>query len=446
MKALSLVRVFLFLLSIGQVLLWSTKAPKLNVYSINLSNNQRFAKLPKPKYFNAKPVKSYTIRTIKQGDQDSQRVISEVKPNALSERRLRRLETEDDSSTDSGNATKTTPSMNMNIPMPMPSIPMSAPSVSVPMPMPPPNIHGDSLVMPTSAPQIEAPRLIIRNFPKPTNVDYLSNRNLSQDPNQTGVNFVPHPIIQQAGSLWNDWDPTEDKKSRKLQQVHSRKSLLHKLKNKKSRKPTARKLRGVKSHKRNLMVRPYIEAGPGYMDFGTHGYSPLSYALFHHNADQLTSFVPRSGPPPPIRIEIQDHALSIPTPTNFSPSQREMENVDLQHMENQLAMEVKSFNVDISLFRQNFDSIYNRVRAAVEKSLSNTQSKNLKGEEILTNFQQRTSKKIEEMQAKSEAIAKALREKIEHDKTSQSENSNGLQQENNFPLGKKQPPKDQRMI
>ena len=42
--------------------------------------------------------------------------------------------------------------------------------------------------------------------------------------------------------------------------------------------------------------------GPGYMDFGSNGFSPMSFAMSHPHMSSMSPFIPRSTPPAPIRI------------------------------------------------------------------------------------------------------------------------------------------------
>lgn len=142
---------------------------------------------------------------------------------------------------------------------------------------PPPGSHTDMLVLPTSIPQISAPRLMIRNFSKPTPVDYLSgfarksDVTISRDSSTDHQSPATHPVIL----------------NRKLNLQH----------------PNQRQL---KQASRGLTVSPYLDIGTGHVDVGSQGYSKLSYALFHPEASTMGPFVPRPNPPPPIRIQIHE--------------------------------------------------------------------------------------------------------------------------------------------
>lgn len=54
------------------------------------------------------------------------------------------------------------------------------------------------------------------------------------------------------------------------------------------------------------LSQPYLNPGPGYMDIGSNGYSPLSFAMMRPDSASMSPFVPRNTPPPPIRIQLQD--------------------------------------------------------------------------------------------------------------------------------------------
>lgn len=45
-----------------------------------------------------------------------------------------------------------------------------------------------------------------------------------------------------------------------------------------------------------------MNMGPGYMDFGSNGFSPMSFAMSHPQMSSMSPFIPRSGPPAPVRI------------------------------------------------------------------------------------------------------------------------------------------------
>lgn len=62
--------------------------------------------------------------------------------------------------------------------------------------------------------------------------------------------------------------------------------------------------------------------GEGYVDIGSHGYSPLSYALFHKNAASMAPFIPRKEPPPPIRIQLFSNEVDTPNTETLSPGNR----------------------------------------------------------------------------------------------------------------------------
>ena len=142
---------------------------------------------------------------------------------------------------------------------------------------PPPGSHTDMLVLPTSIPQISAPRLMSRNFAKPTPVDYLSgfarksDVTISKESSNNRHSLVAHPAVL----------------NRKLNLQHSKQGQS---------KPASR----------SLTVSPYLDIGTGHVDVGSQGYSKLSYALFHPEASTMGPFVPRPNPPPPIRIQIHE--------------------------------------------------------------------------------------------------------------------------------------------
>lgn len=154
-------------------------------------------------------------------------------------------------------------------------------------PPPPPVINHDMLVMPTSIPQITAPRMILRNFSKPTEVNYLNGFGrkkaqitISPNKHQTTHMFGSHPFVV----------------PRNLR-IHKKRAVFF--------ENQPQKLTFAKKNRR-LTVRPFLDVGQGHVDIGSHGYSKLSYALFNPNTTTMGPFVPRRSPPPPIRIQIHE--------------------------------------------------------------------------------------------------------------------------------------------
>ena len=45
-----------------------------------------------------------------------------------------------------------------------------------------------------------------------------------------------------------------------------------------------------------------MNMGPGYMDVGANGFSPLSLAMANPNISQMAPFIPQPNAPAPIRI------------------------------------------------------------------------------------------------------------------------------------------------
>jgi hypothetical protein len=344
MKPALILIITLFLVGSSEMLGVRTFSPKFNVFSVQMPHNTHFFNAPRSPSMNKRKIISYTITKSPENLNSK----SGVSSNKIERRLMDKA----------------------------------------------PNIHGDSLVMPSSMPQVDAPRLIIRNFPKPTNVDYLSGRNLNPSPNPSGINYVSSPIANQAMPLRTPIIPDDEKKS-------SRKLLQSK----------GRHLRQLKRHQkvvaiRSLNAKPYIDAGPGYMDFGSHGYSPLSYSLFHKDSHQLAPFIPRNNPPSPIRIEIEDHALTIPTQTMFSPSQRQMNEIDTQSLEVQLSNEITTLNSEIQLLTKNFQGFYTKIAEAVEGSEVQQKANNSSGRAFKDKMEEMIETRKRQLEVMKEAIQK----------------------------------------
>lgn len=145
-----------------------------------------------------------------------------------------------------------------------------------------------------SIPQIDAPRMVINNFPKPSyHFQQYPQAHLANSENVPAPLsvFAPFEVpISKVGDLQGatcEEGPEKEKQG---------KLVARKLKNQpKNRHQISRKLN-----------QPYLNTGPGFFDVGNIGYSALSHALINPKMTSMGPFVPRGKPPVPFRIRLRN--------------------------------------------------------------------------------------------------------------------------------------------
>ena len=76
--------------------------------------------------------------------------------------------------------------------------------------------------------------------------------------------------------------------------------------------------------------------GPGYMDVGSNGFSPLSFAMTHPNMSSMSPFIPRSTPPAPIRIQLRDSVAERFKSNFLTSSERQIQDKNIDSLKTQI--------------------------------------------------------------------------------------------------------------
>lgn len=241
----------------------------------------------------------------------------------------------------------------------------------------PPKTTGSNVVGATSNPQISAPRLLIKNFPKPSESSY-------QYPQAHMVTQPQSPPLSILMPTNNTASPSPIYSPRKLKSQNPNfRNLNHRLAYKKGvnlgrggelddflRKlggKKERRLRGRKRRGRGLTVTPHMNLGPGYMDIGSNGYSPLSFAMSNPAMASMSPFVPRAGPPPPIRIQIKD-SLAEHFENNFlTGSQRKVKDHDIKLLNEQIDSEFEGLKAQIGGTTDNLGTYFHQIEDSLAK-------------------------------------------------------------------------------
>jgi hypothetical protein len=123
---------------------------------------------------------------------------------------------------------------------------------------------------------------------------------------------------------------------------------------------------------------PFMNPGPGYMDIGSNGYSPLSFAMMRPDAASMSPFVPRNTPPPPIRIQLQDPLQDNYKRLILSESEKKVNEMEVQHLQSTLISTLgkltEKFQAAGSFLQDALGSIATKALDADEKRRSNAES------------------------------------------------------------------------
>ena len=188
----------------------------------------------------------------------------------------------------------------------------------------------ETLVAPQSIPQIDAPRLLIKNMPKPSTTSYQYPQALSTGghPNAPPVTILPPRVVNTQG-------PSIRRALREIPGLNLP-NLQNFLASSSSLRPKDRKL-----------AQPYLNFGPGFVDVGTGGFSPLSFAAMHPNLAALAPLVPRAKPPAPLRVQLRDPVEERRQREVLTESERRMQVIDEQTLEAELEQTLKDFAVNL---------------------------------------------------------------------------------------------------
>ncbi len=104
-----------------------------------------------------------------------------------------------------------------------------------------------------------------------------------------------------------------------------------------------------------------MNLGPGHMDIGSNGFSPLSFAMSNPSMASMSPFIPRSTPPPPIRIQLQD-SLAEHFKSNFlTPSERAVSEKDVSFLKENINHEMSILQTELESAKTNLSSYVKRI-------------------------------------------------------------------------------------
>lgn len=137
-----------------------------------------------------------------------------------------------------------------------------------------------------------------------------------------------------------------------------------------------RKAKFHRSHRQLNM--PYFNPGPGFMDVGSNGFSPLSFAMMRPDAASMSPFVPRNTPPPPIRIQLQDPLQDNYKRLIMSESESRVNKEETEYLENTLDSALRGLSENFITTRNSIEStldeIKNKAVTVEEHKQSNEES------------------------------------------------------------------------
>ena len=273
----------------------------------------------------------------------------------------------------------------------------------------PPQVTSDGLFMAENLPQISAPRMNIRNFPKPPEDLYqYPQRNLANNPlppNMTILptrtvstegndNYVQNRYLKDGGQAQQQYMPANGgAPPRKLSgqlppnltvlpaRVVDSKQDADYLRNNSQlllnnapgsgidmRSLTQGLVGGQKKrkHKRHLSVTPYMHMGPGYMDVAQSGYSPMGLAMANPDLHSMSPFLPRPNPPPPLRIQLRDPVEEKYRRNILTQSEYQVEDMKTKKLQNKLVNELKGLQTDMENKRKELTEQFKEISNTAE--------------------------------------------------------------------------------
>lgn len=156
-------------------------------------------------------------------------------------------------------------------------------------------VKTKGMVIPQSMPQIDAPRLVINNLPRPSQAEHqYPKANMADTPGTPpSMTILPPRFV--SPESFNMHEKEEDGNSKtKYRRLKQKSPHRHRLQA--HQKPQARKLNAF----------PFINPGPGFIDLGSNGYSPMSFTALRPQLASMAPFIPRNSPPPPLRLQLRD--------------------------------------------------------------------------------------------------------------------------------------------
>ena len=264
----------------------------------------------------------------------------------------------------------------------------------------PPIITVHSGVSPQSMPQIDAPRLFIKNFPKPTNTNYLLPQRNLVAPAQAPVPRSLPPNLAYAQAYSNNNGPPQRQLISPNQGGNSPINFLpphivdRQTADKVMKNPNqglidmfgvAPQRKKKRKRSRKLNVTPYMHMGPGYMDVAQSGYSPMGLAMANPDLHSMSPFLPRPNPPPPLRIQLRDPVEEKYRRNILTQSEYQVETMKTKKLQNKLINELKGLQTDMENKRKELADQFKEIANTAEligqhKEEVSTQTKVLKSE------------------------------------------------------------------
>lgn len=133
-------------------------------------------------------------------------------------------------------------------------------------------------------------------------------------------------------------------------------------------------------HRRKLNAFPFINPGPGFIDVGSNGYSPMSYSAMRPTVPQLAPFLPRDSPPPPVRLQLREPKLDAYKKDILTQSEKAIYDFETQKLKEELKKEMvdtTSFAYAIAnSLKTQFTAIKQKVDEVVQRKESITDEVN----------------------------------------------------------------------
>ena len=225
-------------------------------------------------------------------------------------------------------------------------------------------VFSSDMLGASAAPQVDAPRLLVKNFPKPTDVNYLYPKKdtMSGATTNAPMTVLPARVV-------------DGKDSKGYASAMDPKMILNRAlnKNKKGRN---------RKNKRGLSVSPYMNMGPGFMDIGQSGVSPMGMAMSNPDLPSLSPFLPRASPPPPIRIQMRDPVSEKTMRNTLTQSEYQVSDLKRVQLQRTLIDEIQGLRQDMQnkakTLADQFMEIKNEVQQIKENKLNvETETKGL---------------------------------------------------------------------
>jgi hypothetical protein len=222
------------------------------------------------------------------------------------------------------------------------------------MPGPPNYIQTKGMVIPQSMPQIDAPRLLINNLPRPSQDQhqYPQANMADTQGNPAPITILPPRFVS----------PKELKNYEKSPQMALRSHRSRRLHKHSSRNNQMRRI----SHRR-LDSFPFINPGPGYIDVGSNGYSPMTYAAMNPNIASMSPFIPRNAPPPPIRLQLRDPIQETYKKNIMTTSEKAMHDFEAEKLKEELKQEIDVVTSLATTYAQSLKTSFNQIDLKVRE-------------------------------------------------------------------------------